>query len=595
MNKKQKKLLIFTLLIFFSMVVVALGLKYFPFTRVMKMPAGSEKEFANPKKSLQLPPHNLYFDFEVPAGKEVPGGFYKGLAHSGRYSVKAFGQNSFSFAIERTAGEVGVENLKAVALSAWIYVFPTKNEAKGNFVFTASNELGVNVCWQGIALHEPEVPKGKWFKISGYFDLGAVKFKPGYKLQVYFWNNSRTDILIDDYNIVFGGTPERRGDSTRVDMTKPAGYVARFNMPPFPVTLLEKGSTGTLPGAAETGPGDQVVAGNFLNTGNDALFIIRKDGRCLAYACCPSNGGFSKVTLGNAAILAWLNPVQKILRGKFIAGEGEQLIITGEKGWILAAIDFKGNPCTSRDGIQANIKILSRSDTPESSLYAGDFNADRRSEILTIASNGSWRVQSFEQAANAAGKWKVIAADDKQPVAEWNRAEREVSVSAGRFLARSSCDQVLTVSKGKEDKQCSWTIFKLNIPHLKWESCFGAKQGFCGKTVGKDSLKLTDRFYTFNTGDEREPRILRYNRDWRFDLEELRMNDSTFEIRSSVDFHGFELDHNPKYYESLLLVPGNFTGSQSNSFFVSGHIARERHYEAILPDFSDIYSFPGKK
>ena len=74
MNKKQKKLLIFTLLIFFSMVVVALGLKYFPFTRVMKMPAGSEKEFANPKKSLQLPPHNLYFDFEVPAGKEVLGG-----------------------------------------------------------------------------------------------------------------------------------------------------------------------------------------------------------------------------------------------------------------------------------------------------------------------------------------------------------------------------------------------------------------------------------------------------------------------------------------------------------------------------------------
>ena len=168
MNKKTKRLLIFSLLIVFSIVAGALGLKYFPFIKMIISSAGSGNEVANQQKIHTFSPHKLYIDFELAPGKEMPAGFYKGKAHSGLYSVKAFGPNSFSVAMERTAKEIGIQNLKAVALSAWIYVFPTENEVKGNLVFTASNESGVNVCWQAIAVVEPEVPTGKWFKISGY-------------------------------------------------------------------------------------------------------------------------------------------------------------------------------------------------------------------------------------------------------------------------------------------------------------------------------------------------------------------------------------------------------------------------------------------
>jgi two-component system invasion response regulator UvrY len=60
MNKKNKRLIIFSLLLLFSVVVLALGLKYFPFTKVIKMPSGSEKEFASPGKS----PHENLSDRE---------------------------------------------------------------------------------------------------------------------------------------------------------------------------------------------------------------------------------------------------------------------------------------------------------------------------------------------------------------------------------------------------------------------------------------------------------------------------------------------------------------------------------------------------
>jgi hypothetical protein len=50
MNKKLKRKLLFTLLLILSIVVVTLGLKYFPFNRVVKLPASAEKEFANPQQ-----------------------------------------------------------------------------------------------------------------------------------------------------------------------------------------------------------------------------------------------------------------------------------------------------------------------------------------------------------------------------------------------------------------------------------------------------------------------------------------------------------------------------------------------------------------
>ena len=595
MNKKSKRLLVFSLLLFLSIVVAALGLKYFPFTKVMKMPAASESDFVNPQKVRPLSPHSLFYDFEMAPGKEMPGGFYKGQAHSGQYSVKAFGQNSFSIAVERTAQEVGVENLKAVALSAWIYVFPTKNEVKGHFVFTASNELGVNVCWQGIGLREPEIPRGKWFKISGYFDLTSVAFKPGYKLQIYFWNNSRTDILIDDYNIVFGGAVDRRGDSAWVDMTRPAGYTPRFNYPPFPVSLLEKETIVSLPKPSEILPSDFVIAGNFLNTGSDALFIIGQDGKPASFAFCPETRGFRKVILNYPAATAPFTPVKKILKGKFLNIPGEQIIITGDKSWMMAALEPVGKPCTSSGPIQANLKILWKSETPATSLYAGDFTGDHRTELLMVADNGSWKVMSFEQTGNTEAKWKVVAEDDHDPVKEWNRSNQEISISTGRFFANTSNDQVLTTTKGNGTAKCTFFICKLNIVRMKWEPLFPEKQNYSGKTIGLDTLKQSDIFFAGNTGEGNDLRIFRYNRDWRFNLKEIRFNDTTFAILSSVDFHGFDLDHNPKYCESLVLIPGHFLSPSDLSFLAIGHIAKNRHYETILPDFTDIYSIPRKK
>ncbi len=594
MNKKNKRLLIFGLLLLLSVVVLALGLKYFPFTKVVKMPAGSEKEFVTPGKTSNLSPHTLYYDFEVAPGKDMPGGFYKGVAHSGQYSVKAFGQNSFSIVVERSAGEIGIENLKAVALSAWVYVFPTKNEVKGRLVFTASNEVGVNVCWQGLSLNDPEVPRGKWFKISTYFDLASVSFKPGYKLQVYFWNNSSTDILVDDYFISFGGAVDRRGDSARVDMTRPAGFIPKFNYPPFQVSVLERELVHKPITPGEIGPDDFAVAGDFFNTGNDGLSVIRKDGRIATYAFCRDKGEFRRINLNNAAALSAVGPVKKIVKGRFLSTRTDQLMVIGEKGCLLGVFNPVENICNSADGLQTSLNVLWRSGTPAGSIHAGDFNGDGRTEILEIGDNGSWGLKMFEPDGKTGGSWKILSGDDNQPINEWNRNIKDIGISIGRFFPVLAHDVVLTVTRNKSDGKYAYSLRKLNISAGKWEPVFSEKQNYLGKTYGLDTLKPADAFFTASC-DGRKMIIYRYNRDWRYDLKEIIFNDTTFNIVSTVDFHGYDRDQSPRYYESLKLIPGNFLNPSRGSFLAIGHVSKTRHYQDILPDFIHLYSLPANK
>ncbi|MCK9204248.1 MAG: hypothetical protein M0P58_07420 [Bacteroidales bacterium] len=593
MTKKTKKILIFSFLLLFSVVVVALGLKYFPFTRIVKLPASAEKEFANPRQIHTRAPGSLYFDFEVDQGKDTPGGMYKGIAHSGQYSVKAFGQNSYSLTIERKAGEIGVEKLKAVALSAWIYVFPTKNEVKGSFVFAASNELGVNVFWQGIDVRDPEIPRGKWFKVSGYFDMASVTFKPDYKLQVYFWNTSSADILIDDYYIVFGGPVDRRGDSALVDMTRGNAFVPRFNFPPWPVSFLEKAEVGKPVAPAEILPNAPSVSGNFLGSGANDLLTAGPDGKLVLFTFCPSSNEFRKVIISNSGLITPLGKIKKLLDGKFLSGSNSQFILCTDKKWALIRIEPVSGICSNSGSLQTSLKILWQSDTPSDRLLCGDFNGDNKTEVLTVGPGGTWKLMAFAPSGNTGGTWKISTDNNSDPIPEWNSQQYEFGMNPGRFIAGSIADVILTVTKEKGTGKPAYTFRKFTSGY--WIPLFSGKQGFVGKIIGLDTLKTTDRFFTLNQQGGSAARIFRYNRDWRYDLKEIRFNDSTFQILSSVDFQGYDKDHNPKYYESLELIPGSFTSPSKPGFMVIGRIAKERQYKNILPDFTELYLLPEKK
>ena len=86
--------------------------------------------------------------------------------------------------------------------------------------------------------------------------------------------------------------------------------------------------------------------------------------------------------------------------------------------------------------------------------------------------------------------------------------------------------------------------------------------------------------------------MFRYNRDWRYDLKEIRFNDTTFQVLANMDFTGYEKDHNPKYYEMLRLVPAMLVNPGLTSFLVIGKNGKNDPKKKENKEFIDLPALP---
>ena len=607
MQKKQKRFLLFSVILVVLIVVAALSARYIPFNKILKISGTTETEFVNRQHISSEIPHTLYFDFEVDPKSGNTGTLYKGIAHSGHYSTKTFGKNSFSFAVERKAGDIGLGNLGAVAMSAWVYVFPGKNDPLGTFVFTASND-NINVAWKGILVSGSEVPRGKWFKISGMFDLSDVTFKPGYKLVFYFWNNSSTDILVDDFYIVFGGPKPRKGDSTLVDLTGGTPFTPKFNFPPYPFHLFgkeeinnENSSFLIKHGKTKEGdisPYDRIFSGHFIsdNRGTEDLLVINKAGKADLFTLCRDDKTFRKITPVIPPDLQSFFQSADVITGCFSGGGTAQLLLSGPKGLLVGEFEKIRDAC-SGNAVKASFKTLWKTTNnpfPAGTghLIAADLYGNNVTEILTTAADGSWKVFRFDKGKKE--PLTVLASGDSDPLKQWNNLQTDFKITPGRFLQKYPQEILLTVSGDKTKPGYSWSLLRFDPASHSFIPCFNEKQNHLGKTIGLDTLKPGDEIFTGTFDNSGKIQVFRYNRDWRYDLKEIRFNDSTFQVIANMDFIGYEKDFNPKYYEILRLVPAMLVNPGLTSFLVIGKNCKKKDpKEKECKEFIDLPALPG--
>jgi len=619
MQKKKKKILILGLILSGSIIAIGLGMKFIPVNKIISIYSSPEVVTLSQDKTSGQPPNSFYIDFELAPGTNVPDRLYKGLAHSGTFSAKAFGKDSYSSSFEKDAGSIGIQNLKKVGWSTWVYIFPTEKEINGSFALTVSNELKVNVLWKGIGLTGPGIPQGKWFKISSVADISEVSFKPDYKIKVYFWNRSNTNILVDDFHVVFTGSSERVGDTTLVDMTTKIPYTPRFNYPPFRTSFLEKEDIHNQNTAflindhgvkeGKISPDQIIIGGNFLNStsGLDAILVMKKNGTPEIFSFCPEEGRFMKVQI---ELPREANPyfsARVADKGKFLQNGFEQVLIAGDKGFMLGQFEPVKEVCSPDNTLKTSFKILWKSgswetdqgqDTGKQIFYSGDFNGDQQTEILLVPGNGTWKLLRFSPKPD--GNWKTLAEGNNSETADWNMNEYEFKISVGRFLPEIRQDLLLTVLKSKKGGGQKFYLSRFNAGRSQFDPLFQATQDHYGKSIGLDTLQPPDIFFTGNFTGNKVADIFKYNRDWRFDLKQIRFNDTTFQIIQNIDFTGFSTDHNPKYFEILSLIPGKFVNPAVTSFLIIGRNCRKKgsdgkecleyQNKTVLPDIISIYS-----
>jgi hypothetical protein len=613
MNKKHKKLLQIFLGLVLLLVLFVVGKNYLPLGKILYRKPTPEKEFVNQQQIQTQAPNSLHFDFEVAPKAATPSGFYKDIAHSGHFSAKVFGKNSYSFSMERKVSEIGSGNLKAVSISAWVYIFPTKSEVTSCLVFSMTNELGVNLTWKGVDVSGKDLPMGKWFKISRMFDLADISVKPDYKIQFYYWNNSNTDILVDDFYIVFGRAPERKGDSSLVDMTTRQPFVSKFNYPPFPFFLAEKEETGNHNSAwllddgkrkeGLVSPYDRLVTGKFTgnNTGLDEFLVMHPDKKSELFLFCHDKHEFSRVGINAAPEIQSFFDAPLIFAGNFSGRGNSELIFIREKEILLAGFDRLPDPCSDKSEKEITLKVIQKgttsfptADLAKMQFLSLDADGDRMTELLAVGPDSKWWLLKY----TAAG-WKTNADEKGNSIPEWNSQKEKSALFAGKFSLRFDRDLILTVSEDKKNHSSRYSLRRFDASKGQFVPLFNREKDHFGKIVGMDSLKVSDLFFTGNFGGNGT--FLRYNRDWRFDLKMLSFNDTTYRILGNVDFHGYEKDRNPKYFEILKIIPGDFFTRGKTSLLVIGRNCKKQdpvtgkclefEERTMLPGTIQVYSF----
>jgi hypothetical protein len=610
MNRKRKRLLLLFAGLMLVIVLVVLGRNYLPVGKLLHRSPSPEIELAGlPGQRIQAP-NALYYDLEADPKGPVPSGLYKGIAHSGQFSSKVFGKNSYSFSIERKAREIGPENLGAVAVSAWVYIFPTKSEVTSSLVFSMTNELGVTVTWKGVTVSGKELPMGKWFKVSGLFDLAGLPVKPDNKIQVYYWNNSATDILVDDFYIVFGKPPDRKGDSAIVDMTRKQPFEPKANTPPYPFFFLQKEEAGNkdaawlvAEGQHKIGLYDKILTGNFTGTTGrrDQLLVMDPSRKPDLYSYCSESRTFVRNALSVDPALLPLMKAEWAIPGRFTGQERSEILLFTGKECLLAGLARSGDPCT-QGGKEIPLNVISRKvpftfsgDPATIKILAFDADGDGITELIEIDGAGNWFLWKYSGEG-----WKSLANGAGNPVPEWNLADAAVSVNAGRFLAHNAGDLLLTVKQDRKSRISSYSLRRYDPSGKKFTALTGTGDSPFGGMTGLDSLKAGDLFYTGNFGENGV--FLRYNRDWRYDLKSFVFRDRDYRILANIDFSGFTPGRNPKYYGLLRLIPGNFISGDRTCLLVIGRNGKKwdpvtgkcLEYEEIpsLPSTIQLYSFP---
>jgi hypothetical protein len=236
----------------------------------------------------------------------------------------------------------------------------------------------------------------------------------------------------------------------------------------------------------------------------------------------------------------------------------------------------------------------------ETRILAGDLDGDRYTELLALNGDGSWKVLKFLTGKGEKNGWVLIASGTGQHYPFGNPGNGPTQTTIGRFLPNFPHDIVLTVTGDKTGRKFISSLLRFDMAHSTFVPVDQNRVDGNLKIIGLDTLKPSDQFLFGDFRGNTEPEILRYNRDWRFDLKELRFNDTTFSFLGNIDFQGYVKDHNPKYYGVLKICAGRFVDPARTSLLLIGRNCKHwdkvtdscREYEQLpeLPDFIGIYS-----
>lgn len=310
--------------------------------------------------TLRIEETNLFFDFENAEELSNSDPRENKIVHSGKYACDFSGGKEYGPSVVKKIREISSDSLKKICMSIWVYPL---TEAP-NTVLTVSvvNSKNETVFWDGKSTENGSFPKNKWSKLNACFLLPIDKISPDDFISAGIWNRGKTAVFIDDLEIVYGESPERRGTSSTIDAVAiyEKRFVAEKNKPPFPVIYFEKQEIGNENTVSITPPSKQAVSNNF-------------------------------------------SPCDEFLVGDFISDKNklEEIICIKKQAQGL----FYYTPDKKQfERIWENTNPADSIWNKNNTYYAVDYNNDGKQEVLLVnKGNGDWGIIEFN-----GQKWQII-------------------------------------------------------------------------------------------------------------------------------------------------------------------------------------------
>lgn len=284
---------------------------------------------------------NFFYDFESAEGIVGAENIKITTAHSGKKAIDLTGGNEYGPSIVKTIKEIATVPFKKVSASVWVY--PTSE--KPNLVITASSVNEKNnetIFWEGKSTENSEFPINTWTKLNASFNIPSEKLSVDNKIQINIWNKGKTNVIVDDLEIVYGLPNERKGIPSLVDLNAISNktFVPVKNTPPFPIQYLNKQKVN-LSVLNNFTSNDNVMAGNFVNDKNNVdelLCVNAGSAKIIAYN--TSNNAFEIVWEANVSATPLFGKINKLLAGDFDANGSDELLVIDTKNGMWQLFRF---------------------------------------------------------------------------------------------------------------------------------------------------------------------------------------------------------------------------------------------------------------
>ncbi len=486
---------------------------------------------------------NFFFDLETTEGLSGIDNIKPTTAHSGKMACDLSGGKEFGVSVIKKISDAGIFPMKRTAASVWVY--PLSDHPDVVLTATISNSKNETVFWDGKSTEKMEFPKNKWTKINALYNFPVEKLSPDDVLQINIWNKGKTNVIIDDLEVVYGECNERRGTYSNIDANEfyEKRFTAQRNKPPFPIIYFEKQE---------------------INNNNSTLLI-------------PTDS------------LTDLSPNDEFLTGDFIIDENniDELVYSKNGKIIIAGYSNK------KKGFQIYTETTETELQPlwkkTNKKFAGDFNADGITDLLIVnTENGSWKLFNLKS-----NNWNEIASGAiGELTSGWMNTNNKPFVSD--LFSENKKDALVIL----DNYNCKTLQFN------KISKTFEEKKTSLN-TSDTSLFKTTSIIHTGSFTGNNEQEIVRYITEWRFDLKLMQLTPSAINMLGTVDFKGYPNDYNPKYYEFLKIIPGKFINPQKTALLVimrncadtdfNGEYCKEFENISYLPNCTQLYCIENEK